>query len=171
MKNFIFTIATFLMGFVVLYVISIIVNKTVPPESTRKQPAPPVVHYTVDDLLDAIEWVESRGDANAIGDGGKAVGAYQIHKIYVDDCNRILKLNGESKRVTYDDRFDSYESRKITAYVTGYYANAVWGDKPHTPLQFMETAARIHNGGPTGYKKESTKAYWAKVKARMEGSK
>jgi len=30
----------------------------------------------------AIMWVESKGDPQAVGDGGKALGPYQIHKAY-----------------------------------------------------------------------------------------
>ena len=57
------------------------------PPPLRNTSAP-----TFEDLLDAIEWVESKGYPNAIGDGGKAAGDFQIHKIYVDDVNRILKI-------------------------------------------------------------------------------
>ena len=32
----------------------------------------------------------------------------------------------------------------------------------------LEDIARIHNGGPNGFKKSSTDAYWAKVKKQLE---
>ena len=53
-------------------------------ESANSLQTGTTARFTFDDLLDAIEWVESKGDPAAIGDGGDAVGAYQIHKIYVD---------------------------------------------------------------------------------------
>lgn len=34
-----------------------------------------------------------------------------------------------------------------------------------------EVLARMHNGGPDGWKKASTLAYWYKVKKVMEGQK
>ncbi len=138
--------------------------------------------FSIEDLLDAIEWVESRGDANAVGDNGQAIGAYQIHKIYVDDVNRILKdwkkqiwsqikeaggkgLGGWFVPYTYEDRWDKNLSRDMAEVYLTYYA----------PLDDnmdmnLEAAARIHNGGPQGHKKESTKPYWEKVKARMTES-
>ncbi len=102
----------------------------------------------LDDLLDAIEWVESGGDANAVGDDGKAIGAYQIHKIYVRDANRIL---GQDK-FAYADRWDKHKSREMTAIVIQHYGK---GD--------IETMARAHKC-PTARYKESTKPYWEKVK-------
>lgn len=108
-------------------------------------------------LLDAIEWVESKGDANAIGDNGNAVGSFQIWPIYVDDCNRILGRN----EFTLEDRKSRERSREMARVYLSHYCSEVNPEK----------MARIHNGGPSGHKKESTKAYWLKVKARMENVK
>lgn len=160
---------------------------------------------TFDDLLDAIEWVESKGDTEAVGDylyfdtwedanewrnshGGlngnriymdckyepncpnleiyipQAIGAYQIHKIYVDDVRRIAKLHGGKGTYPYMWRWDKEASRlMVTAYIFHYAAELRLGHKPT-----FEDMARIHNGGPTGWKIESTKAYWLKVKERLE---
>lgn len=43
-----------------------------------------------DRLLSAIEWVESRCNPSAVGDGGRAVGVLQVWPITVADANRIL---------------------------------------------------------------------------------
>ncbi len=191
---------------------------------------------TFDDLLDAIEWVESRGDANSVGDykvvehyetcshspscpdwhicngthcmiAGvyRAVGAYQLTKIYVDDVNRILviwwkslnkifenynKLHPDPNNIksvhsdpyTYEDRWDRDYSRFMTEVYLTYYA----------PLDNsmdinLEATARIHNGGPDGWRNdpqwfvrnrgyklkeaekkiENTRAYWQKIKERL----
>lgn len=130
---------------------------------------------TFEDLLDAIEWVESRGDANAVGDNGEAIGAYQLHKIYVDDVNRIWGSN-----LTYEDRWDKNTSRLITKmYLLHYF--------PEMPESGFEILARMHNSGPDGWHNEpewfvrnrgytleeaekkikNAKAYWLKVKERM----
>jgi len=111
------------------------------------------VEHTFNDLLDAIEWVESKGDSNAIGDGGDAVGAYQIHKIFVRDVNRILS----KEKYIYSDRADRDKSREMASIYLTHYGGT------------FEEMARKHNGGPQGHKKEATKSYWLKVKARMEG--
>ncbi len=167
------------------------VGADTPPLLPNKQSAPTfddlldVTEWVVtfDDLLDAIEWVESKGDANAVGDyirrlewekGWKipikeagewqAIGAYQLHKIYVDDYNMILKsYKGKSVYspalyYTYQDRWDKWKSRQMVHIYLRYYSEN----------KSFEQMARIHNGGPNGYKKESTKPYWLKVKARLE---
>lgn len=113
---------------------------------------------TIEDLLDAIEMVESGGDCNAVGDNGEAVGPYQIHKIYVDDVRRITGIG-----FTYDDRWDREKSRNMTRLYTfywwGYYIDDIGYENR------FEAMARIHNGGPRGWEKESTKPYWQKIKA------
>ncbi len=139
------------------------------------------------DLLDAIEQVESGGNANTLGDVKEinessvmdanivfhnpdeqryyeyqAVGAYQIHKIYVDDVNRIQKL-WESKssgrfarQFSYEDRWNKNLSRFMAKTYLKHYGGT------------FEEMARKHNGGPNGHKKESTKNYWLKVKRILE---
>ena len=108
-----------------------------------------------EDMLDAIEWVESKGDPWAVGDDGKAVGAYQIHKIYVDDVNRITRPG----IITFKERSDPEKSRRMVTIYLNHYGGT------------FEEMARKHNGGPNGHKKPSTEAYWEKVKARMESVK
>ncbi len=145
-----------------------------------------VASPTFDDLLDAIEFVESGGDSNAVGDNGNAIGAYQIHKIYVDDLNRILK--GTLFSYTYEDRWDREKSRGMTSiYITHYGIGIV------TPLtqSMLETMARIHNSGPDGWRNDpewfvrnrgytkeraekkiaNSKEYWLKVKKVLYGLK
>ena len=113
----------------------------------------------LDKLLWAIKQVESGGDPNAVGDEGAAVGAYQIHKIYVDDLNRIY---GEGL-FTYEDRWNEIKSwTMVRRYLLHYATEERLGRKPT-----LEDMARIHNGGPNGYKKECTKKYWIKVKGEM----
>ena len=162
MKKIIFTASTILTALAMIYGISVLVKKSASTTLWKQiAPAPPEAH-TFDDLLDAIEWVESRGDADAIGDGGRAVGAYQIWKIYVDDVNRIQKQwvsvsPGRKVRVfTYEDRLDRGLSRYMVRTFLKHYGGT------------FEEMTRKHNGGPKGHKKESTKAYWVKVKTRME---
>lgn len=124
-----------------------------------------------DDLLDAIEWAESNGDANAVGHNGKAIGAYQIQKIYVDDVNRIL---GKNKYI-YADRWDRNKSQEMAEIYLKYYQEKAlhicWSYKIiPTDEELLQFAAQIHNGGPKGWQKESTKAYWRKVKEKLYGA-
>ena len=116
---------------------------------------------TFDDLLDAIEWVESKGDANAIGDNGRAVGAYQIYPCYVED---VRWGYGHRGRFEDDDRLSKKKSRvMVRCYLSQYATYYKLGRYPT-----LEDFARIHNGGPNGWKKDSTEPYWQKVKARID---
>lgn len=112
------------------------------------------------DIYDAIAYVESEGNRYAIGDKGAAVGMYQIHKCYVDDVNRIANTN-----YTYEDRTDPDKSREMVGIYLNYYGrNYV---RTTGKQLTYEVLARIHNGGPYGYLKESTIEYWNKVKEAM----
>lgn len=82
----------------------------------------------------------------------RAVGAYQITKIYVDDVNRIL---GED-RYTYADRWDKEKSRAITSIVIQHYGK---GD--------IELMARSHRKPSDPYG-EGMDEYWEKVKAELD---
>ena len=43
-----------------------------------------------DTFVDAVIYVESRGNDSAVGDNGSAVGCLQIHPIMVREVNRLL---------------------------------------------------------------------------------
>lgn len=47
-----------------------------------------------DRVLEAIAQVESRGDPTAVGDGGRAVGAYQMHPAAWRDANAYRVAQG-----------------------------------------------------------------------------
>lgn len=113
---------------------------------------------TWDTFLDAIQAVEtgSEKDPNeAVGDNGKALGAYQIHKVYWQDA---VERNPELKARGYEAVKDpAYARLVIRAYMARYAPKeASW-----------EVLARIHNGGPKGHRKDCTKAYWAKVQEAL----
>ena len=117
-------------------------------------------------LLNAIKFVESSGDASAIGDNGKAVGAYQLHKVYVDDVNNILKNKGSKIRFTYADRYNMHKSRVMTCIYLNHYGKL--HERKTGKKASLEVLARIHNGGPNGWKKEATLKYWNKIKKRLK---
>ena len=114
-----------------------------------------------DNLLNAICDAESHGNVNAVGDNGKAIGAFQIHKIYVDDVN-----NFSSVKYTYEDRKNKEKSKAIVkAYLEHYGKNY---EKKTGKKATNEVLARIHNGGPNGWKKDATKKYWNKVEKELK---
>lgn len=117
---------------------SIIGQKMKPKEVEAKE-------YTMDDLLSAIEQVESNGNADAVGDNGQAIGSFQIHKIYVDDVNRIKG----NDIFTYKDRWNKHLSREMTKIYLTHYGKG----------KTIEQIAALHVAGPDGWKQlETSKA-------------
>ena len=137
--------------------------------ATLAAAVPPPSDYRVDRILDAIRQVETGGEsdpANAVGDGGQAIGPFQIHKAYWQDAvDHDPSIGG----VYADCKNEAYARKIVTAYLSRYCK--VWTD---------ENAARIHNGGCGILKRQhSTKAkdqkawanntkYWSKVKAHLD---
>jgi hypothetical protein len=108
---------------------------------------------TISNLISALIIVESSGNDMAIGDHGKAIGPLQIHKAVVLDVN---KFTGSHYR--HQDMTNRAQARAVCeAYLRHYGKGA-------TPEQL----ARRWNGGPTGDRKTSTEAYWAKVKKHLQ---
>jgi len=107
----------------------------------------------VEALLDAIASVESNNNPNAVGDSGRAMGPYQIHKLYWKDGTRILGVQW-----SYAEAKDPVKARQVVrAYLLHYGKGKSLLDK-----------ARIHNGGPRGYRKRATLGYARKVARVME---
>jgi len=110
--------------------------------------------------LRAIRIVESGGVPDPPdGDGGRAIGPFQIHRAYWQDAAGADPSLGGS----YEDcRDPGYARRVVEAYMLRWAPNA-WtrGD--------AETIARTHNGGPQGPRRESTLPYWRRVQAVLSG--
>ena len=112
-----------------------------------------------DRLLDAIRQVES-GGRDLVGDGGKAIGPYQIHREYWQDAVAADKTLGG----TYADcHGEQYARRVVRAYLTRYGRGKT-----------DEQMARIHNGGCGILRRVGTAAwdrttrYWLRVQRAMD---
>ena len=110
---------------------------------------------TTSQLILAIMLVESNADINAIGDKGKAHGCFQLTKAYIQDA-----AEHANEDWTIEDAYSYEKSRMIFNSYMHRYATPERLGRAVT----SEDIARIHNGGPNGWKKESTKKYWEKVK-------
>ena len=101
-------------------------------------------------LFAAIRQVESGDRVDAVGDGGRSLGAYQIGILYWRDAGG--KASDYRRLVT-----DRSECEKIMlAYWARYKAVT------------DEMRCRLHNGGPAGMKKAATVGYWNKVQGAMK---
>lgn len=109
-------------------------------------------------ILQAIRMVESGGnDAVGDGDGGRAIGPYQIHEVYWRDATAHDPGLGGNYQ---DCRGRAYAERVVAAYMERHAA-AAW----HTGD--AQTIARVHNGGPYGAGKAATLGYWRRVRANL----
>ena len=103
-------------------------------------------------LIAALITVESNGNDTAIGDGGRAIGALQIHKAVVVDANRIAGTSYTHQQMT-----NRIAARRVCeVYLTHYGKGCT-----------TEQLARRWNGGPTGDRKSATITYWNKVKKHL----
>lgn len=114
----------------------------------------------LDDVLAAIRIVESNNNPNAVGDSGNAIGVYQIWRVYWKDAVEYSNLQGK-----YLDCYDpAYADSVVRSYMKRYATKRRLGREPT-----QEDIARIHNGGPNGYKKKkATQRYWEKVKRVLD---
>lgn len=110
-------------------------------------------------LLTAIEQVESRGNAYAVGDNGKAIGILQIHAACLADVNKAHGTKWRHHQMT-----DPHLSRLVFHRYLELYATEQRLGRPVTD----EDRARIWQGGPNGWKKPETLGYWTKVKTHMK---
>lgn len=104
--------------------------------------------------LDAIAQVESGGRDDAVGDGGKAIGRYQIWRVYWQDAVAHCPTLKDARYEDVTERV--YAERVLVAYMLRYCAQAV-ADKDY------ERLSRVHNGGPRGHRKQATLGYWSRV--------
>lgn len=110
------------------------------------------------ELLDAIREVESGGRTDLVGDGGRAIGPYQIHRVYwLDAVEAEPSLRARGYEACTDE---TYARAVVVAYLSRYGQG-----------KSAESLARIHNGGPRGWRKQATRGYWSKVAAAMGGAK
>ena len=107
----------------------------------------------LEDLIEAMVWVESKGDPNAFAKREDAAGVLQIRPIMVNEVNRILNIKKDDRFYTLDDRWNETKSIEMFYVFVDYY---------HKDSSYEEIA-RCWNGGPKGLQKKQTKRYWKKV--------
>ena len=155
-----------------LLIATIAISLAMPNSNTsnaihRSAPADEQVTITIEpsweDLINAIIYVESRGNDSAIGDRGKAVGCLQIQPICVREVNRILRKHKSNVRYSLQDRYNRAKSIQMFNIIAEQYVCCEYV----TFMEYAEIVSRRWNGGPRGEKKKSTIKYWKKVKNQL----
>lgn len=102
--------------------------------------------------------IESNSDYSKIGDNGRAFGGLQIHKICVDDVNRIYNTEYTHEQMFIEDK------AKEVFYLYLLYGYKLYKNKFRADPS-EEDFARMWNGGIyNGYNKKSTINYYKKFK-------
>ena len=109
-------------------------------------------------LLNVLMMIESSNNINIIGDDGQSIGCLQIQEGVIKDVNRIYK-----RRYTMDDRYNIQKSKDICRKYLTYWGNKALEETGQEQFTY-ELLARIWNGGPRGYSKDTTVTYWNKFK-------
>jgi len=121
---------------------------------------PPPADTDVRRILDTLQAVETGGERDpdrAVGDGGKALGAFQVWRIYwADACEYDPTLRERGYEAVTDRE---YAERVVIAYLSRYCKT--WT---------IDECARIHNGGPAGATKrrKATDGYAAKARKEWQ---
>jgi hypothetical protein len=68
-------------------------------------------------VAEAIAYTESLGNYRAVGDGGFAYGAYQMHKVAWEDTNDFRKKNGLSPFPWYNKRYKATQDIMCMSFV------------------------------------------------------
>lgn len=104
----------------------------------------------------AVETGGYRNPDAAVGDGGKAIGALQIHKAVVEDVNRFAGTSYTWKGMT-----NRVAARAVCQKYLEHYAKG----------KSLEEAARIWNGGPkanTESRRHLTDGYVTKLSRHID---
>lgn len=116
-------------------------------------------------LLPIILAIESGGNFNAVGDGGKALGAYQIHAAYWSDGCGFLGVHWDYKTATDPERSKAV----VRAYLTHY---GKLYERETGKKATAEVLAAIHCSGPKGGQKLKTnknvQKYVQKIKDELK---
>jgi hypothetical protein len=127
-----------------------------------------------EEFLDALTITESSASAraDAVGDRElfhKAYGPLQIRQPYLDDVNRVaskaVRETWGKRALTTEDMKDPEKARWAARVYLGHYGRAYERETGRAPTD--QVYARMHNGGPRGWERSSTRAYWAKASAML----
>jgi len=106
-------------------------------------------------LVNAIHMTESSGKRVNVrrGDGGRALGPFQIHRRYWQDA---IAWNPRIGGKYEDCRSYAYSVKIVESYLERWAPKFLQSGR-------WDLVARIHNGGPEGHLRVETGAYWLKV--------
>lgn len=122
------------------------------------------------DFFEVLTATESGGRREVVGDTNlqhKAYGVLQIRQPYLDDVNehcRKVILEHWGRPLTLDDVKEPAVARWVAVQYLTHYGKRytrITGKRPT-----FEVLARIHNGGPNGWRRSSTDEHWRRFQEK-----
>lgn len=114
----------------------------------------------------AMCMAESGDDPTKINEEEGAWGVAQIRQVMVDECNRIIALDGDItpllRPFEHSDAFEVKDSFMMFCIHSWHHGREYKEDICREPT--IETIVRMWNGGPDGWNESSTLHHWGKVK-------
>ncbi len=127
------------------------------------QPTPANVEtnfkFQISNLLRAIRAEESGGNDYSVGDHNVSRGPYQISPAYWTDACEFGGVRWNYHELVWSPAY----CEQIMLWYWGRWCPAA------LEAADLKTLARVHNGGPTGDRKQSTLDYWRRIKNRLQG--
>lgn len=112
-------------------------------------------------LFAAIAQIESEN-------GRTSENVYQLSAQYVADVNRIAALTNQNVAFADSDVRDRAKAEQMMCIYLSFYGARYLRQTGKTPT--LETLARIHNGGPNGWKAYSTKRFMRRILAVLDAA-
>jgi hypothetical protein len=117
-----------------------------------------LINFT--EVREVLKHVETDYNPEAIGDNGASFGILQIQQGAIDDVNEKFGTS-----YTHEDAFDVQCAEEIfDLYILRWSKHL---EKKEGRKATVEDVVRIWNGGPGGYKKNSTLKYLARYKNKL----
>lgn len=115
----------------------------------------------LNEIREVLKHVETNYRLEMVGDGGDSFGILQIQEAVIIDINRYYGTD-----YTHQDAFDEVCAEEIfELYIQMYSKNLVKKEKRDVTEYDI---VRMWNGGPRGYKRDSTLDYLEKYKEYKE---
>lgn len=109
--------------------------------------------YTVDQVMEAMMWVESKFNEKIVSRDGSSVGILQITPICVKQCNILAKRKGLSVRYKNTDRLNKAKSIEMFKLI----------QEASNPQFDIRKAVNLWNAGNANKYIRATERYYNKV--------
>jgi hypothetical protein len=112
---------------------------------------------SLSEIRDVLKHVETNYNPDLIGDSGKSFGILQIQQGAIDDVNRVYGTD-----YIHQDAFDINCAEEIFELYIKLWTSKL--EKRQNRAATEEDIVRIWNGGPQGWRRDSTLDYLKKYK-------